>query len=487
MKKFIISILVVSLCSFSYGKDIKALLSYASFVSPVDGPYLETYLSVDGESAVFVQQENGTFQACIEITLIFKDKNDDVVDFKKYNLFSPEIEDTTNIDFTFIDQQRFALGNGYFNLEISIDDLNSTTEPLKVVEPVELYYKEDEISISGIQLIESYSKSEEESIITKSGYDLIPYSTNFYPSYVNNLTYYCEIYNTKKLLGEEGRLLVKSYIESYETAKQISDKQSFKRENTKEVIIVFNEFNIENLPSGNYYLVIEVRNPSNELVSKNKLFFQKSNPDVEYQFSDINAIDINNTFASQIAGIDTLSEFIESLRPISSEKEKEYAENQLEMNDLEMMQKYFYHFWHTRNNEDPEQEWMDYFVEVLKVNKEYGTSIQKGYETDRGRVYLEYGAPNTIVVNDHEPSAYPYEIWHYYAVMNGREGKFIFYCPDLVTNIYELLHSDVIGEIQNRNWQLELHKRNEISNDPDENNSSHGWGSNSNEYYNNPR
>ena len=102
MKKFILSALLLVFCSLSYAKDIKAILSYASFVSPVDGPYLETYLSVDGKSVNFVQLENGKFQASIEITLIFKDKDEIIKDFKKYYLLSPELEDSNDVSFTFI-------------------------------------------------------------------------------------------------------------------------------------------------------------------------------------------------------------------------------------------------------------------------------------------------------------------------------------------------------------------------------------------------
>ena len=487
MKKFILSVLLLVFCSLSYAKDIKAILSYASFVSPVDGPYLETYLSVDGKSVNFVQLENGKFQASIEITLIFKDKDEVIKDFKKYNLLSPELEDSSDVSFTFIDQQRFALGNGYYDLEISIKDNNSEAKALKAKEAVEIFYKGDKIHVSGIQLVESYKKTEKETAISKAGYDLIPYSTNFYPSYIEKFTFYAEIYNTKEKLGEEGRLLIRMYIESFETAQAISDKQSFKREYAKDVIVVFNEFDISNLASGNYNLVIEARNERNELLAQNKLFFQRSNPNVEYQFEDIDAIDIEYTFASQITSIDTLRDFVRSLRPISSEKEKNYAENQLKMDSLVMMQRYFYHFWYTRNNLEPEKEWMEYYAEVVKVNQNYGTSIQKGYDTDRGRVYLKYGPPNSIQKSEHEPNAYPYEIWHYYAIRNNREGKFVFYCTDLVSNNYELLHSDVIGEVQNINWQLELHKRNQISNDPYQEDIQDNWGNKSKDYFNMPR
>ena len=93
------------------------------------------------------------------------------------------------------------------------------------------------------------------------------------------------------------------------------------------------------------------------------------------------------------------------------------------------------------------------------VNKNYNTSIKKGYETDQGRVYLQYGAPNSIITEKHDPSAYPYEIWSYYKVNNQTNRKFVFYCTEISGSDYVLLHSDVTGEIATNNWEMVLHKR----------------------------
>ena len=101
-------------------QNLSAYLSTASFQLPNDGPYFETYLSVVGNSIVFNKTENGKFQGSIAITMIFK-KDENVENFAKYELKSPEIEDTNNVDFNFIDQQRFALTNGTYNFEISIN------------------------------------------------------------------------------------------------------------------------------------------------------------------------------------------------------------------------------------------------------------------------------------------------------------------------------------------------------------------------------
>jgi len=88
----------------------------------------------------------------------------------------------------------------------------------------------------------------------------------------------------------------------------------------------------------------------------------------------------------------------------------------------------------------------------------YGSKLQKGYRTDRGRVYLKYGAPNSITESPFTASLHPYEVWHYYHTEGESNVKFIFYNTDLVSNEYELLHSTKRGEIRDPAWQLRLMK-----------------------------
>ncbi len=46
-------------------------------------------------------------------------------------------------------------------------------------------------------------KSEEPTVLTKSGYDMIPYIYNFIPKEVNTINVYAEIYNTDKVFGTD--------------------------------------------------------------------------------------------------------------------------------------------------------------------------------------------------------------------------------------------------------------------------------------------
>ena len=91
----------------------------------------------------------------------------------------------------------------------------------------------------------------------------------------------------------------------------------------------------------------------------------------------------------------------------------------------------------------------------------------RGYETDRGRVYLQYGAPDQRSKVESSPNTYPYEVWQYYKLKDQSNRKFLFYNQDLVTNNYTLLHSDAKGELYDAGWSMKLHKRTIQSNNMD--------------------
>ncbi len=485
MKKLIFTLIALGMGFFLQGKSLNALFSYTTFDAPKAKSFVETYLSVEGNSLNYLQVEEHKFQGAIEVVIMFKQKNE-IVSYDKYEVKSPVVVDTAMITYNIIDQQRYALDNGSYVLEIWLSDKNSKKKPFVHAEVINVSYPDDEVAVSGIELLSSFEKTDEQNLYTKNGYELMPLVSNFYPRDINELLFYTEIYNTAEVFGESGKFLIDYYIESFETAKRINEFQVIRRQSAAPVVPLIGKFDIGFLPSGNYKLVVETRNKENELVAINKLFFQRSNPDVQFDVSDLAAISIENTFVEKIGSKDTLSEYIKCLAPISSEIEKQFANKQLLESDLATMQQFFLNFWLSRHNIDPYSAWLDYFTEVRKVNSAYATQVKKGYESDRGRVYLKYGPPNIVSESYNEPSAYPYEIWHYYTLGNQRNKKFVFMSQDMVTNDFELIHSDAIGELSNYRWQVMLHRRDfdppnvDVTRPPD------AWGNQAEKYYTEP-
>ncbi|HRH37635.1 MAG TPA: GWxTD domain-containing protein, partial [Flavobacteriales bacterium] len=202
--------------------------------------------------------------------------------------------------------------------------------------------------------------------------------------------------------------------------------------------------------------------------------------------ASMDALDPVNTFAGAFTDRDSLSEHIASLKPIADALERKMIDDRWRDKDLQLMQRFFYSFWANRSN-DPETGWRNYYKEVVKVNKLFGCRVLKGYETDRGRVYLKYGPPNTIMDRMNEMDALPYSIWHYYKAGRFANRRFVFYKPDLANECMQLIHSEVPGEPQNPRWNQIIHSRDVASPNIDPAKVGTNSGDRADEFFNTPR
>jgi GWxTD domain-containing protein len=497
-KKAVLILAALLAANFISARELTANLTSAAFGTPDGSPYVETYLSIIGNSVRYVKNQNGRYQAAVDIRMSVM-KGDSLKDYRKYVLNSPETDDTTKAP-NFLDLQRFSLPIGLYDLTITMFDVNRA--PQRVItngRSLIVDIDPDSVGLSHIQMLESYKASSQQNVLTKSGYDLVPYVASLYPGNMANLSFYGEVYNTKKVLNDQ-KFLVLYYIEGAETHVRMSDYNSFQKMTAAPVNSILYSFDISKLPTGTYNLVVEVRNAQNRLLSMRTVAFERFNPGQLIKLNDIASINVENTFAARITSMDTLTDYIRSLGPISTQNEKEFAETRIEEGDLKLMQQYFFNFWQTRNESMPEAAWISYNKEVQKVNRNYGTQIMKGYQTDRGRVYLQYGPPDQIVPMINEPSSYPYEVWQYYTIRGSATDvdinspgnttqtnkKFVFANFDLVTNNYVLIHSDARGEVRDDRWKVRLTKRDNANPNLDDGSQPNQYGGRSSDVFDNP-
>jgi GWxTD domain-containing protein len=487
MNKRIALLLIVSFY-FTPGRSntLTAFFSTATFNSPAAGPYVETYLSVMGSSVRFAKNASGKYQSSIEVSIAFM-QDSLVKNHQKYNLLSPEVTDTTKAFPDFTDLQRYTLPNGSYQVELTIADKYNNKKPFSLVQALVVNIDPLLCNFSSVEFLESVKATEKENLYSKSGYDLIPYVSSYYPKYIDNLDFYCELYNADKELGNAQKFIVSYYIENFESKIKLASFYNQGKQTSAKVNIIIGSFSIKELPSGNYNLVIEARNKENELKAVQKQFFQRNNPNVAFDMSDINAIPTTGTFVEKYTDKDTLLDYIRSLKPISSMLEKGFIDNQAKNDDVQTLQKFFYGFWLKRNAQMPEKQWNEYYQQVKAVNKEFSSGRIKGYNTDRGRVYLQYGPPNYRSAYLTEPNSYPYEIWQYQRVNSQTNRKFVFYNTDLASNNFKLLHSDAIGETYENRWQMILTRRTNPGLNLDEEKAPSQYGSHMDDNFNDPR
>lgn len=489
MKKGVF-IFVLGMLFSSLGASVTAYFNYGLFNVPKGSPFVETYLTIVGSSIKF-KPTNGGFQGSVNVKLSLV-KSGQVVASNNYNLMSPVEKDTVQVS-SFIDNQRYPVTNGIYTIEITLSDNNDLSKKsFSSKETFTVNFSASELSCSSIQMLESYSKSTQSGNITKSGYDLIPYCVNYYPKNLNKLQFYFESYNTDTVLGVNQPFVYSYYVERKEDLFKPQGCSGFKKQNTAKVNPLLAQIDISKLESGNYYLVIELRDKNNKLQLEKRHYFQRNNPiQLTQEYKNKRSV---NEFFGDYNNVDTLKMFVECLWPISSATEKDWGINQAIKQDPDYMKSYIVDFWQKRAGDslDPLQLWLAYYKEVIIANSEFKCGKQKGYYTDRGRVYLQYGKPNQRVIQPSEPYAYPYEIWQYYRVQDQSNGqfysnkKFVFVNKNIADDCFQLVHSDMRGEINNPRWQFEISKR---RNDPniDKTKPDPLIGNNAEDFYNNPR
>ena len=160
---------------------------------------------------------------------------------------------------------------------------------------------------------------------------------------------------------------------------------------------------------------------------------------------------------------------------------------------LEEKQAFLYRFWQRRSAMNPEGEWLKYKERIDYVQAHFSYPRTRGIQTDRGRVYLQYGPPdfirdeknyvsaNRIGSNNEqaptllqlgntqasEPKVYngtsqghvfylPYQLWRYNKLDTDDPNRVFLFWDEHRSGYYTLLNSNARGEVQDPGWERRL-------------------------------
>ena len=493
--KRILLLLVVSLTAvLPLRAQMQAVFGYSTFyVAGTDKPYVETYLQFDAWTMQFVQQPDGKYMATVEITLVVR-QGDSVCFAKKYDLHSPAVATLDNMDFSFLDVQRFELANGIYDLELVLKDKGAEDAPAMVNEKFVVLYDGVHAALSSVQLMAGAKPTEKENILSRNGYDMEPYVSDFYPAQVSAINFYYEVYNIDSELGEKP-FVAMAYIEDRQTARRYETMQTVARKKSAKTVPVYGSLEITELPSGSYNLVVELRNRDGQSMLIKRVPFYRSNPGVKGQ--DMG--DYMASFAGKINDEKQLTTYIDALYTIASEDERAVIASLLRYPSLSDKQAFLYSFWMRRNAMNPEGEWLKYKERVDYVQATFSYPMTPGIHTDRGRVYLQYGPPdfvrdeknyvsanklgnnaeqqfNTMQVTGNNmvtqagESLYggssqghvyylPYQLWRYNKLETDDPNRVFLFWDEHRSGYYTLLNSNARGEVQDPGWERRLSRQ----------------------------
>jgi GWxTD domain-containing protein len=433
--------------SLLQAQSLSANFDYARFQIDEKSPYLETYLSFNASTCKLRQAKNGEWTASIEVIMQLKSQGE-VKHYDRYIVNSPAMADSSQNTFDFINIQRIALPVGDYEFDLSIQDINTKEAAIKHQQMIKLQTEED-CSFSDITLLENYQENNSKGKLNKGGFELKPLVRNTYLDQQTELSFYTEAYNTP------AQYVLRYYIadaNTNEVVHQLAKTSVIKTAGNKPVLA---SLPIKQLPSGSYKLICEVRDTENMPLATQEKFFYRINNSLAIASAEETSI--QGTFVDGMI-LDQLKVYIAYLYPIQSTSESRHLSTQLELNDLELMKKYFYHFWKTRNPLNPEKAWNTYLAQVAAVNKEFSEGKVRGYLTDRGRVYLQYGSPNSITKEYFQHDQTPFEVWHYHHINQQTDCRFLF--THDMSNSMELVISNVDGELINNEWIMRYERDN---------------------------
>lgn len=455
----------ILIASYFPANALQAVVMHNVFRAPEGNglkPYMELYWEIDPRSLLFDKKED-IWTGKIQTDIIIR-KNDKTVIEEHYILETPPIKDVKLLLSQRITQmKRFSLDTGNYTLDVILTDLVKKGGEYEYSEQIEIPYSSDPV-FSDIQLIDTLLPATGESIYQRNNQIQLPLFTNFLDDYRKQVKYYVELYNADKTAAAK---YIRTFISKKEDGNTMYDLTETTNAVQKQLSFLYGSMNISVLSSGNYYLNVELLDSNTKRIAHKDVFFQLVNiTPVAYnppkdtasgkKKNDNTYLNLDKTYLAKYSPGQIIA-ILQMLSPIADPTERQNI-NEFIKRPNDMYARYFiYNFWNKRNSISGEEEWKNYAEKVKKVNKLFGSSLIKGYESERGTLYLKYGEPTDRIQVQNEEGAYPYEIWQYNEWNNQGNVLFLFYRPGLMGSDYRLLTSTANGEVQNKNWRRDLY------------------------------
>lgn len=275
--------------------------------------------------------------------------------------------------------KEFYLNPGNYNLEITLNDINTKKEKTKKEHVSIIDFAQKDVSFSDIMLVSNLKVENGKKVITP----LIDKN-------IDNLKHiylFFEVYNSKN------QDVVNDF--SYKIT-DIKEKVIEKGNYTYTLIPGINKF-FEKIPTanlvfGNYKL--EIKNNSNGELLAVKEFTNKLSG-IPINMKDLNLL------VDQLIYIAN-SEELKKMKDASTD---------------ELREKYFIEFWRSKDpspNTSKNELMLEYYKRINTANERYSHYID-GWKTDMGMVYIIFGEPNNIERHPFNEGTKPYEVWQFYS------------------------------------------------------------------------
>lgn len=430
--------------------EANVFLDYSRFKYNSDSIYFEIYYGISNKALKLNDNINEA-----EIKVLVNDVNNKLVGFRNFRIINEIDGQNLEAEKYLTGVLGFKIGPGEYSIKFDVTDYFDSSNTISITFPLKVNpITTKSFALSDIQLCSNIieNSDNESSYFYKNTYETYPNPSNVYGEQLPILFYYIELYDLLKGNYTNNLKLISKVLDAQGREKYSKEKLIQRKYNS---IVEVGAINITKYASGTYTLAIYLIDSLNNfgLVSSKKFFV--FNPNIK---EDIISRKSDADFLSSEFNVMTEEElnlvFEQSKYIASSDEIKRWNS----LKDIDSKRNFLFNFWKQRDPEPntPENERkLEYFERVKKADEMFRGSREKGWRSDRGRVYIMYGEPSEIDRYPNEMNAYPYEIWSY----NYIEGGVIFVFGDITgTGQMILIHSTHRGEMHDENWFRRVQK-----------------------------
>ncbi len=457
MKKYFFVIVLLLNLTFLFAQDRKPQFrlqtDFAKFRGDAEHLYLEVYYAFDVSLLKYVKK-NSDLQSEAIASVMFKRSSDDSIVARQAWRIPFTVSDTTMLQNSrsYSDVFGFYLKPDIYRVYVVATDMNApaTRDSFSVVINLKPFTTET-IALSDVELCTSINQIERDSTnrFYKNTFEVKPNPTRMFGLHQPALFYYLEAYNLKKKQSEN--YYTKAIITNAVGKEVINHEKVKRRINDSNVEVGMMKVN--SLRTGAYtftYIITDSVDNTQYSTSEKFFIFNPSLPNDTLVSASATNID-----ASEYATMseEELNKEFEQSRYVATKSE---IDQYKKLNGVEAKRKAMFQFWGSRDDDrtTPENEQKrEYFRRVAVANTQYKTGFREGWKTDRGRVYILYGAPDEVERHANEIDTKPYEAWHYNSIQGG--VQFIFGDRTGFSD-YILLHSTHRSELRDENWRKQI-------------------------------
>ena len=333
-----------------------------------------------------------------------------------------------------------SLSPGTYDLEVVVEDLLGEKQGIchRKMEVRNFEVASTDVTISDIAFSAEIERSEDrQDRFMHNGYRIVPNLTRSY-GVGKSLKCYFEVYGfaVDPAADDDSFYLSYSVVDTSGMVVKSYDVKRIRKPG--ESCVKADSLDLGELPSGGYGLLVQVRDRLTRQTARALRRFQ--------------ILSAGQAAQELTEEEKELWRYYSDIRYVATEKEQRLFKSF----DQKGKERFLRQFWKDKDPtpETPLNEALMEHIRRMKYSEnQFAAQVNKrGSETDKGRVYIKYGAPDDIQYNTLATGEKSYEIWVY-----EKQGRYEFVFRDRHGNgIYELVHSTMPGERYNPNWREEL-------------------------------